>query len=216
MDAVTALDALALIDHADAVVIVSDRSDRAGLLAGADQVCDGAVRAGLGAHTALFALIGIDMGPALTDGDRAEFTGVDARFTHTQTAVVCYCISGKRTFLTRGTNDLNDILGLGNSVRALCQRQIDSLLDQLSLFVHAATVCSHGTGNDLIDQFLFVFFIEFAVPRQSGRFLHDSVLKAHQGCIICYHILLLSALYLKFITVIKLTIHIVSKEKAFL
>ena len=216
VDAVTALDALALVDDTDAVVVVCDRADRAGLLAGTNKVCDRAVRAGLGTHAALFTLIGIDMSSALANADSAELTGIDTCFAHTQTAVVCYGISGKRTFLTCRTNDLNDILGLGDSVRALCQGKTDSLFYQLSLFIYTAAVCSHGTGDDLIDQFLCVLFIEVAGPCQFGCLLHDPVFQTHQGCIICYHILLLSALYLKFITVIKLTIHIVSKEKAFL
>ena len=193
VDAVTALDALTLIDHADAVVIISDRADRAGLLAGTDQMSDRAVRAGLRAHAALFTLIGINMSSALADRDRAELTGIDTCLAHTQTAVIRYGIGGQRTFLTCRADDLHDILRLGNSVRALRKRKSDSLFNKFSLFVYTAAVCSHGTRDDLIDQFFLMLFVKFPFPCQLGSFLHDLVLKTHQCSIIGYHSILLSA-----------------------
>ena len=150
----TSLPARISLDDADAVVIISDRADRAGLLAGTYKMSDRAVRAGLRAHAALFALIGIDMSSALTDRDRAELTGIDTCLAHAQTAVIRYSISGQRTFLTCRADDLYNILRLGNSVRTLCKRKSDPLLNKFSLFVYTAAVCRHGTRDDLIDQFI--------------------------------------------------------------
>ena len=74
MDAVAALDALALVDIADAELVILKSAHRAGTLTGADQMRDRAVRAGICAHTALFALGRIDSGPVVADRNSAETT----------------------------------------------------------------------------------------------------------------------------------------------
>ena len=76
MDAVAAVNALVFINNAVTVLIVADRSDGAGTLAGADQMHDCAVRAGLRAHAAFLALVGINMRTELADCDSAELAGV--------------------------------------------------------------------------------------------------------------------------------------------
>ena len=66
MNAVAALNALALINLAESGFRIHRNSaDRAGLLAGTDQIHNGPVRAGAGAHTALLALRRINMRPVL-------------------------------------------------------------------------------------------------------------------------------------------------------
>ena len=88
MDAVTALDALGLVDVADAELVVLKGAYRAGTLAGPHQVGDRAVRTCIRAHAALFTLGRVDPGPAVSDGDRAETAGINTGFTHAETAVV--------------------------------------------------------------------------------------------------------------------------------
>jgi hypothetical protein len=188
VDAVAALDALALVDHADAVVVICDRADRAGLLTGTDQMSDRAVRASLRAHAALFTLVGINTGPAIADRDRAELTGIDAGFAHAETAVIRNSISGKRTFFAGRADYLNDVLRLRDSIRALRQGETDSLLDKFSLFVDTAAISCSGTGNDLIDKLFLVFLVQLAIPCKSGCLFHDSVFQSYEGSIIGYHI----------------------------
>ena len=199
MDAVTALDALVLIDHANAVVIIGDGADRASLLARTNKMGNRAVRTCLRAHTALFALIGINVGSSLANADRTELTGIDTCLAHAETAVISYGIGGKRTFLTGRADYLNNVLRLGDSIRALSQGKIDSLFDELSLFVDTAAIGCHGSGNDLIDEFFPVFLIQLAVPGQLGCLFHNSVLQSHECSIIGYHLLLLSAMRLQFL-----------------
>ena len=188
-----ALDALGLIDHADAVVIVCDGAHSAGLLAGTHQMRDRAVRTCLSAHTALFALIGVDLRPVLAYRNSAEFTGVETRLAHAQTAVVRYRICGKGALFAGRANDLHDVLGCRDSVGILRLRKADPLLDKFPLFIYAASVSSHRAGNDLIDQLFFVLFIKISVPGKPCCFFHDLVFEFHECGIICYHLVLLSA-----------------------
>ena len=107
-----------------------------------------------------------------------EFAGVDASLTHAEAAVIRYSISGKRTFFTGRADYLNNVLRLRDPIRALRQGKADSLLNKLSLFVHAAAISCSGTGNDLIDQRFLRLVIQLAFISKRSRSLHNFMLQA--------------------------------------
>ena len=179
VDAVTALDALGLIDVADAELIILKGADRAGTLAGTYQMCDRAVRAGICAHAALFTLGRIDPGPVIADRDRTETAGVDAGFTHTQAAVVCHGIGCQRTLLTCRTDNLDNILGIAVRIRILCQGKADSLLGNFSFLVNTASISCNGSRTDLQRELFEGLFIDIVLPCKSGHFFHNTMFKSN-------------------------------------
>jgi hypothetical protein len=188
VDAVAAVDALGLVDHADAVLVIVDGTDRAGSLAGSDQVGDGTVRAGLGAHAAFLTLLGIDMRSVLSDSDGAETAGIQAGFAHAQTAVVGYGIGGQRTLFAGCTDDLDDVLGIRMIGCGKCACKTDPFPYDLPLFIDAAAVGRQRSGNDLIDKSFLGLVVEIVFIGQCGRSFHDPVLETKQRLIVCYHI----------------------------
>ena len=70
----TALNALALVNLAIAILIISDSADRASLVAWALEMNDSPVRAGTCAHSALFTLRGINVHPDVSGMYRIKFT----------------------------------------------------------------------------------------------------------------------------------------------
>ena len=187
MDAVSALDAFALVNIADAVVIICDSANRAGTLAGTDQVGDRAVRACIRAHTALFALGGINSGPAFADRNRAETAGIDTCFTHTETTVIRYCIGGKRTLFTSCADDLHNVLGITFRIRIQRLGKADSLTDNRSLFVDTAAILCNRTGNKFHGESIQGFFIEIVFPFKLCHTLHNMMFQVHYCSIIGNH-----------------------------
>ena len=178
MDAVTAGDTLALIDLADAVIIIGDGADRAGLLTGTNQMGNRAVRAGVRAHTAFLTLGRIDVGTMGADGDGAETAGIQAGFTDTETAVVRNCIGRQRALFAGRTDDLDRICGSNFVPGRLGARQADPLLNDFSFFIDTAAILSDRSGNDLIDQRFFRLVIQLAFISKRSRSLHNFMLQA--------------------------------------
>ena len=190
MDAVAAVDALILIDDAVAVLIVADGTDRAGLLAGTDQVHDGTVGTCCCAHAALLALRGVDVGAELADGDGAEAAGIQARLAKAQAAVVRNGVGGQRALVAGGLDDLHDVVGVRVALRVLRKGEADSLSCDFSLLIDAAAVRGLGAGNQIVDEFVHVCLVQLVGPGKLGHFLHDLVFVAQQTFITSYHILL--------------------------
>ncbi len=187
MDAVSALDALILVNVADAVIIIGDGADRADALAGPDQMRDRPVRTGICAHAALFTLAGIDPGPVCSDRNSAEAAGIDTCLAHTQTAVVCYCIGRNRTFLTGGLDHLHDIFGIALGIGVLGKRKTYPLLRDLPLLVDTAAVIGDRSRTDLIGQLSQGFIIDIVFPCQFRDPLHNVVFQTYQCGIIGNH-----------------------------
>jgi hypothetical protein len=175
MDTVTAVDAFVLVDNADAVFIVGDGAYRTGLLTGTFQVNDRIIRTGLCTLAALTAFGGIDMGSVVTNGNGVELTGIFTGLTHTFPAVVGYRIRRNRTLLTGRAENLYNVCGVISRCRVFALRETDSLFYQFPVLIYTAAVFRQGTGNQLVDQFLFSFFVQFIFPGKSCDFLKNLV-----------------------------------------
>ena len=110
MDTGAALDAFALIDHNDAVLIHGDGVYRTALLTWAGQICNRVIRTGLRTFAALLAFIGIDIGTVMSHGNSTEITGILACLSHTLLAVVGYDVAGDGAALTCGADNLHNVL----------------------------------------------------------------------------------------------------------
>ena len=157
MDTVAAVDALFLIDPADAGFIIENRADWAGFFAGAFLVDDGAVGTGFCAKTAGFAFGGINTHFGIAWRNSAEAAGVQAGFPQTETADVRDKVILVRTVITSGRNDRYHIVRRMGGIRILPHGQADPSPDNFPLFVDAATVLGLGTGTDIIDDSLCAF-----------------------------------------------------------
>ena len=110
MDTVSAVDTLGLVYLTDSVLIICDGTHGTCFFAGTLKMHDGTERACLSAHTALLTFLGVDMHPYITGGDGIHLTGIKTCFSQTESAIVGYGISGKRTFVACCVNDLNDVV----------------------------------------------------------------------------------------------------------
>ena len=138
VDTVTTADTLALINYGNTKIIVCNGIYRTCKLTWTLQMSDSIVRACLGTHTALFTFIGINVGTLLSGTDSTELTCIHTCLTQTILTVVRYNITGNRTVLTCGRNNLYNIsIVLRTRSFSLCQT--NTLTDNLTFFIDAAT-----------------------------------------------------------------------------
>ena len=157
MNTVTAVDALFLIDLANAGFVVENCANGADFFTGPFLVNDGTVGAGLCAKAAGLAFGGINAHLGIAGGYGAESTGVQAGFSQTETADVRDKVILDRTVITSGRNDRYNIVRRMGGIRILPHGQADPSPDNFPLFVDAATVLGLGTGTDIIDDSLCAF-----------------------------------------------------------
>ena len=125
---------------------------------------DGIVRTCLCTHTTLFTFIGINVGTLLSRADGTELTCIHTSLTKTVLTVVRYNITGNRTVLTCGRNNLNDIsIVLRTRSFSLCQT--NTLTDDLTLFIDAATELRCWSGYHLAWQ-VISFLLQSALKGQ--------------------------------------------------
>ena len=82
------------------------------LFAGALQMSDRIIRTGLGALSALLALVRIDISVVMAHGDGSKIAGILAGLSHTLAAVVGYYIGSNGTLLACSIDDLHHIGGV--------------------------------------------------------------------------------------------------------
>ena len=179
VDAVAAADALGLIDFTVAILIEGNGSDRTGLLAGTNQMHNCAIRTGLCAHTALLALVGINVRTEFTDGNCTKLTGIQTGLSKTETAVVCHCISRKRAVVAGRLDNLNHIRRIRISHRVLCAGKTDSLSCNFTFLIDAAAIGRSRTGNQLVNKLFLVLCVKIAIPCKACNLLHDLMFVTH-------------------------------------
>ena len=182
--------ALVLVDDGGAVLVLADGIHAAGLGAGTLQMDDGVVRAGAGALAALDALVLVNVGLTVDEGDGAF--GADLLAGHGQTVLA---VLGDLVLVggagMAGIGDDVDqrgfviLLGDGGVVHALGDQhtvgcgtktqthsQADTLSGDGALQEHGVTVQGAVTGDDLVGQF-FGTFVAVAGIGHPGNFGED-------------------------------------------
>mgnify|MGYP001635231994 CR=1 FL=1 len=138
--------ALAVIDERAAVLFIDgNRVHRAGAHAGAARIGDGVIRARLGAHAALAALIRVDDRALMGHGNRAETAGLQTALGHTVLAVAGDGIALQGAALARAVHDGNGFVGKGIVVFAVIDGRaaagpIHAVAQHLALTVDAAAI----------------------------------------------------------------------------
>ena len=144
--AVAAGNALAVIDERAAVLFIDgNRVHWAGAHAGAARIGDGVIRARLGAHAALAALIRVDDRALMGHGNRAETAGLQTALGHTVLAVAGDGIALQGAALARAVHDGNGFVGKGVVVFAVIDGRaaagpIHAVAQHLALTVDAAAI----------------------------------------------------------------------------
>jgi hypothetical protein len=190
MDAVAALDALGLVDLAETGLFVhGDRPDRAGLLAGTNLVNNDLVGAVLGAHAALPAFLGIDMGadPAVIAYDRnsAEAARLITGMAKAAMTVICNRIGRDRTVVTGCGNHLNYV-GRVRLSGAQATGQTDPLADDFAFAVDAAPELRKRSRDDLLRKELLLA-LQLPVPCESSYFTKNSLGDIAGSSVVCNH-----------------------------
>ena len=148
MNTLTTADTFLFIDHGNAKLIVSNGIYRTFKFTGAFQMCDRTGRTCLCTLTALLTFICIYTGTMLADRDRSKIAGANTCLADTVLTVICYHITGDRTILTCGTDDLNDISGiLCAGCLSLCKA--DTLANDLSLLINTAAELRRRSGDQI-------------------------------------------------------------------
>ena len=193
MDAVAAVDAFFLVDHAQAVLVIGDGSRRAGTLAGPFGVDDRAEGAGLRAHSAGLAFIRVDLHLRVARGDRPEPARVEAGLAQAEPAAVRDHMVLDRAVVTGRRDDGNDIFCRFVYVRIHAHGQADPAADDLALFIDAAPVGRLRPGAHAVDKLLPLLVVQGAVPRHAADFPDYMVLEFNEAFIIRDHKQFLSA-----------------------
>ena len=194
MDALSAADALLIVNLAQAVFIHFHGSHRAALHTGSLDLHDGRVSAGIRALSAGFALGRINIGTTVANSDRAEVTCLLTGLRQAALAQVRYHIAGgNRAFLAGRVDHLNHVRAFLRA-RAFSFRQSYSLSDNLALFVNTAAETGSGSRNH-IKRNIILLFIQLTGKSQLRHFRKHLVLDIQNGSIIRYsrHILCLSS-----------------------
>ena len=110
MDTGAALDAFALVDYDDTVLIHGDGVYRTASLTRTGQVCNCVIWTCLGTFAALLTFLRIDIGTVMAHGNGSEVTGILTCLSHTLLAVVGYDVAGNGTSLTGGADNLYNVL----------------------------------------------------------------------------------------------------------
>ncbi len=147
MDAGATLDTFFLIDHTYTILIVGNRIHWADLLTRALQMGNRIVWACLGTLSALAAFIWVDVRLGISHADRSKRTGVLAGFTHTFTAVIGDCVGRNRALLTGCIDNLYDVVCIAVR-RTPSARRI--LWRTISLSYTQQRYCACGPGLILV------------------------------------------------------------------
>ena len=189
MNTMSALHTFILIDPADAILIIGDRSCGTCLLTWPFQMGYGGIGAGSRAFSALLTLCGINMGPVMAYGDRTEIAGGKTRLTYAQTAVIRYRIGRDGTLLAGRPDHLDNIIALLPGLRRRTKplRQTYPLPDNFPFLIDATAILGKGTGDDLIDQRIPGIIIQIILPGKPCHTLQYFMLQCNDAFIICDH-----------------------------
>ena len=125
------------------------------------------------------------MGTVTANRDRTKVTCVLTGFTHTFLTVIGYNESCDRTLLTCRRDNLNDIVALFVT-RTFSFRETDSLTDDLSLLIYAATeLCLRA--RDQFERDIVSLFLESAFKSQPGNCAQHVILDLKQCLIVGFH-----------------------------
>ena len=130
----------------------------------------------------------------LTGSDRVKPAGADARTAKEETAVIGYGKCRDRTFVTRGVDDLNNILRRVIDIHILIHRQMNTFPNDRPLLIDTAAIIGLRSRRDLHDDLFTLLVPDFTFPRRPADSPDYTMLQADYILIIIYHRDRLSAL----------------------
>ena len=187
VNAVAAVHALLVVNHAQAVLIIMNGSDGAGLAAGSLQMDDGPEGAGLGAHPAGLAFSRIDAHLCVAGGDGLKAACIETRPAQTEAASVRDRIFLNRAVVAGCRDHGHHIFGRLVDIRALSHGEPDPAAYNLPLLIDAAPVLGLGARAHLICDLLAVIVRQFVIPRQAAHLADDEMLQVNNPLVICNH-----------------------------
>ena len=164
MDTSPALDTFFLINHTDAILVISNSVYRTYLFTGTFQMGNRTVRTCLCTFSTFLTLIGVYVSTTVFHGDSPKITRILACLSHTFPAVVCHYIGCNRTFLTGSIDNLNYIDGIF-ACRTFSFCQTNSLFNNLSFFIDTAAKLSLRAWEHFVRQFFSLLF-QLSLPCQ--------------------------------------------------
>ena len=176
MDTVAAMNAFFVVNHADAVIGISDCADRAGFLAGTLHVYNSAVGAGFGAQAAGFAFCGINMHPGIAGSDGVKTAGIQAGLPETETADVGHEVFLDRAVVAGGGDHSDYVTGSAVYIRVQPQREADPPPDNLAFLIDTAAVLGLRAWNDRVNQPIEVFRRQPILPGQAADVFENTML----------------------------------------